>query len=62
MRDFSLQCQYIFNQNGDKKKKKKRYGGNSLLLFLRATETKIWIWNREVNLYLDLRSERINPT
>lgn len=61
MRDFSLQCQYIFNQNGDKKKKKS-YGGNSLLLFLRATETKIWIWNREVNLYLDLRSERINPT
>lgn len=61
MRDFSLQCQYIFNQNGDKKKKKS-YGGNSLSLFLRATETKIWIWNREVNLYLDLRSERINPT
>lgn len=61
MRDFSLQCQYIFNQNGDKKKKISN-GGNSLLLFLRATETKIWIWNREVNLYLDLRSERINPT
>lgn len=61
MRDFSLQCQYIFNQNGDRKKKISN-GGNSLLLFLRATETKIWIWNREVNLYLDLRSERINPT
>lgn len=61
MRDFSLQCQYIFNQNGDKKKKISN-GGNSLLLFLRATETKIWIWNREENLYLDLRSERINPT
>lgn len=62
MRDFSLQCQYIFNQNGDRKKKKISNGGNSLLLFLRATETKIWIWNREENLYLDLRSERINPT
>lgn len=61
MRDFSLQCQYIFNQNGDKKKKISN-GGNSLLLFLRATETKIWIWNREENLYLDLGSERINPT
>ena len=43
MRDFSLQCQYIFNQNGDKKKKTISNGGNSLLLFLRATETKIWI-------------------
>ena len=62
MRDFSLQCQCIFNQNGDKKRKKNKQRGNSLLLFLRATETKIWIWNREENLYLDLRSERINPT
>ena len=61
MRDFTLQCQYIFNQNDDRKKKISN-GGNSLLLFLRATETKIWIWNREENLYLDLRSERINPT